>query len=284
MLIKDKDILSNKPKEELNKSEETNVKPKSIASEYTKKAWVNVFDYYLRGISENFIHFHGRATPLEFWGFMAISGILFFPLYLLGCYSGNKMVIFYFYLATLLPSLAICVRRFHDLSKSAILYFLCGFISFVSCFFIGFYSLILIFLWFIVMIKLMLKSSYIGDVIFGNYVDEAKEYDGNYDKIVRKFFSIAISCFIIFSTYSYMNIDLWKQQNMQKIAFEDIFNLVYKDAKENNLSEEQIKQANDEVRNFLKTLSGQKISEDDLKKQINLIIENIIPKESMDAK
>ena len=36
--------------------------------------------------------------------------------------------------------------------------------------------------------------------------------------------------------------------------------------------------------NFLKTLSGQKISEDDLKKQINLIIENIIPKESMDAK
>ncbi len=276
MLIKDKDILSSKTKTDVNKKEEEKkVNKDKIDSKYIKQAWGDAFDYYLRGISEKFLSFHNRATPLEFWGFMAVSGILFFPLYYLAYYIENKMIILYFYLATSIPIIAVCVRRFHDINKKAFWYFLFGFASIISYFFIKLYAFIFIGLWLIVVIRLMLKDTYLADGLFGDYFDEAKKYEGCYNKIVRKFFNLAISCFIVLACFTYVNVDLWKQHNMQKMVFEDIFNMVYKEAKQNDFNDEQIKQANSKVRDLLKTLSGQKVSKKQLNEQINLIIEQI---------
>ncbi len=279
MLIKDKDILSQKTKvdENITKTQPQNI----VDKEFVKKSWVDVLDYYLKGIGEHFLYFHGRATPLEFWGFMAISGILFLPLYILGSYIENKMIIFYFYLITLIPSIAVCTRRFHDINKKAIWYYLWGLVSVLSCFFIGIYSLIFIILWFVVMIKLLIRKSYNEDIIFGNYLDESSEYGDSYDKILRKFFKLSLTCFIIFVGFSYISIDLWTQQNMQRIAYEDIFDIAFKEAKERNLSKEQIKLVNNEVRILLKQLSGQKISEDELKNKINIIIQQIESPENL---
>lgn len=275
MLIKDKDILSSKVKTDTNKKEEEKINKNKIDSKYIKQAWGDVFDYYLRGISENFLSFHNRATPLEFWGFMAISGILFFPLYYLAYYIDNKMIIFYFYAVTCIPTLAVCVRRFHDLNKKAFWYFLFGLISIASYFFVGLYAIVCILLWIVIMIKIMLKDTYIGEGLFGDYFDEAQKYEGCYNKIVRKFFILAVSCFIVLACFIYVNVDSWQQHNMQKMVFEDIFNMVYKEAKQNDFNDEQIKQANSKVRDLLKTLSGQKVSEKELNEQINQIIEQI---------
>ena len=65
-----------------------------------RTAWGDAFDYYLRGITEKYLNFHGRASRLEFWGFMVASGIVFFPLYGLSIYVDMPMLVYYYYLAT----------------------------------------------------------------------------------------------------------------------------------------------------------------------------------------
>ena len=116
MLMKDKDILSQGNSD--NMSNELVNNKNLINKENMRKAWGDAFDYYFRGITENYLFFHGRATRLEFWGFMLASLIFFFPLYAIGSYVDVPLLAYYFSLVTLIPTFGVMVRRFHDINIS----------------------------------------------------------------------------------------------------------------------------------------------------------------------
>ena len=76
-------------------------------------------------ITEKYAHFSGRATRTEFWSFVLSFSIIRIILYLLG----RKLVIFdllgdSFWLAVIMPVLAVSWRRLHDTGKAGSLFFL----------------------------------------------------------------------------------------------------------------------------------------------------------------
>ena len=63
--------------------------------------------------------FSGRASRTEFWMFALISFIVCIVLSILDAILGTVGLLYSLYaLAVLLPSLAVSVRRLHDISKS----------------------------------------------------------------------------------------------------------------------------------------------------------------------
>lgn len=102
-----------------------------------RAAWGDAFDYYIRGITEKYLMFRGRASRLEFWGFAVAAGIMWIPLYFVGEYAEMPLLPYYFSLATLLPTVAVTARRLHDINKNAALYLIPGAVLAASGFFIG---------------------------------------------------------------------------------------------------------------------------------------------------
>ena len=154
MLIKDKDILAEDPK-----PEDTNKKNRiKIDKKHMREAWGDSFDYYIRGITERYLKFHGRATRLEFWGFFVVSGIILIPLYLLGVYIEMPLLPYYYVAVTFLPAVAVSVRRLHDINKRASLYLALGIIITLSAIFIKWWALIPLALWAIMLIRLWTKK------------------------------------------------------------------------------------------------------------------------------
>ncbi|NMM47405.1 DUF805 domain-containing protein [Marinigracilibium pacificum] len=87
-------------------------------------------NWYLDVITKNYANFNGRARRQEYWLFLLfqitiILALLFggiymeslfdiqFPYYILGIY----------YFATIIPTIALAVRRLHDTGKSGAAYF-----------------------------------------------------------------------------------------------------------------------------------------------------------------
>ncbi len=90
-------------------------------------------NWYLKVLKEHYADFSGRARRQEYWMFVlfqfifaiiavildSILGLSFSPLIPYG------WIYLIFILATLIPSLAIAVRRLHDVGKSGWFYFIC---------------------------------------------------------------------------------------------------------------------------------------------------------------
>ena len=75
-------------------------------------------DWYM-GVWKKFAVFDGRARRKEYWVFSSINMFVLMILYIVDVFIFPilfLMVIFYF--AIFLPSLAVCVRRLHDIGKS----------------------------------------------------------------------------------------------------------------------------------------------------------------------
>ena len=74
------------------------------------------------GALKRYADFNGRASRAEYWMFTLISFIIYLILYLIDkkiTPSSNVQVIStVYYLAVLLPSLAVNVRRLHDVGRS----------------------------------------------------------------------------------------------------------------------------------------------------------------------
>lgn len=69
-------------------------------------------------VLKKYTQFTGRADKAEFWYFIAINFIISFVLSFVGGIIGFTLLGFLFSLAILLPSLAVGVRRMHDVGKS----------------------------------------------------------------------------------------------------------------------------------------------------------------------
>ncbi len=76
--------------------------------------------WFLDPIINHYADFKGRATRQQFWMYTLFSMIGYYALFLAG--FGN--LVYLFTLGLLLPTLAIAVRRFHDIGKSWKLLFL----------------------------------------------------------------------------------------------------------------------------------------------------------------
>lgn len=70
-------------------------------------------------VIERYVKFDGRSARPEFWWFALANFIVFTILGLLaGAASALYVVVVLYYLAILLPSLAVAIRRLHDSDKS----------------------------------------------------------------------------------------------------------------------------------------------------------------------
>ena len=75
-------------------------------------------NYYFDALKK-YADFNGRARRKEYWMFFLFNMIIGYALLFLGTVTGILMVpYFIFAFATLLPSIAVGVRRMHDVGKS----------------------------------------------------------------------------------------------------------------------------------------------------------------------
>ncbi len=94
-----------------------------------------MIDWYKKVVFENYTNFSGRARRSEYWYFILCNYLIVLALYLLLFFSilltGNSEegsigtlggliygIITLYSLATAIPSLAVLVRRIHDIGKS----------------------------------------------------------------------------------------------------------------------------------------------------------------------
>lgn len=94
-----------------------------------------MIDWYKKVVFENYANFKGRARRSEYWYFTLMNTLI--TLFLMGLFFGfmlrghsNSYYIFFviifilYSLAIMIPNLAVCVRRLHDVGKSGWFYFI----------------------------------------------------------------------------------------------------------------------------------------------------------------
>jgi uncharacterized membrane protein YhaH (DUF805 family) len=124
--------------------------PQSSARPYTSSGQrLTLFGYFKRALTQKYVAFEGRARRSEYWGyqlfqFVAIMGFLVLGLILDFTIGGVTMepgdesapwitiiMLFLYILATFLPSLAITIRRMHDVGVSGWVY-LVSFVPYIG--------------------------------------------------------------------------------------------------------------------------------------------------------
>lgn len=115
--------------------------PKILKSRLNQKQ-IKMIDYYKKVVLENYANFSGRARRSEYWYFVLANILIFFGLMIISvavsAAMGNEglgmffMVVMILYgLYIIIPSLALAVRRMHDIGKSGWYYFV-QFIPFIG--------------------------------------------------------------------------------------------------------------------------------------------------------
>ncbi len=74
---------------------------------------------------KQYADFRGRACRIEFWMFTLINILFSVAAALVDQLLGISVISYIYSLAVLVPSLAVCVRRLHDIGKSGWFYFIC---------------------------------------------------------------------------------------------------------------------------------------------------------------
>ena len=264
MLIKDKDILADEPVKTLQKKE----KKPSINKESMHQAWGDVFDYYIRGVTEKYLLFHGRASRLEFWGFMLVSGLLFILLYGLGKYAEIPLLPYYYGLATLLPTFGVFTRRLHDINKKTLWYALSGLLTILSAIFIGAYAFILILAWAIFMINVLFKETDTREGFFGDAGESDEIYGDDNIRILRKFRLITLCLWCIVIGITFVSFDEWRVQAEYIGTKENIMEQIETAGRQANMTPEQIEAAQHLMTQTLKAWSGKTVNPDDIEKAI----------------
>lgn len=81
----------------------------------------NAWGYFTSVITERYADFSGRARRSEYWWFWLLNTVAGLVLSLIGFMiapEAGALIFVIWYLATLLPSLGVTVRRLHDTNKS----------------------------------------------------------------------------------------------------------------------------------------------------------------------
>ena len=76
-----------------------------------------IMNYYLK-VLKNYATFSGRARRSEYWYFALFNVIIAFVLAFVGLLMGTTVLSNIYSLAILVPSIAVGVRRMHDVGKS----------------------------------------------------------------------------------------------------------------------------------------------------------------------
>lgn len=94
----------------------------------------SLFGWWKKVVFENYANFSGRARRAEYWNYTLANLVLLIPFYILGfvgaasdsaALSGLGFFVYGIgVLGTIIPSLAVGVRRLHDLNKSGWSYFI----------------------------------------------------------------------------------------------------------------------------------------------------------------
>ncbi len=113
-------------------AEETgyNAQPRDNVYGSTDISFTDAFIKYWRG----YVDFSGRARRKEYWYIVLWNLIIGISISLIGAIISNslgEMLELIYSLATILPAIALCVRRLHDIGKSG-LYLLFSFIPVVG--------------------------------------------------------------------------------------------------------------------------------------------------------
>ena len=220
MLVKDKDILI-KDKNDENDKEPKKQRPK-IKKEHMREAWGDAFDTYIRGVTENYILFRGRSTRLEFWGFGAASGLIWFTLYFLGVYAEMPLLAYWFALATIVPTVAIAARRLHDTNHNASLYLSMIVVLLFCGFFIGIYATgALVLAWSILLIRMFSRETELGNCLYGAPKVNDEIFEEDNILILNKFRFIALVLFAGFVMISCARFDDWR--NFFLLQWEIVF-------------------------------------------------------------
>lgn len=106
-----------------------------------EEANYNMIDWWKKVVLNNYANFNGRARRAEYWYYELANIIVLIPFYLIGIVgaangsTGLSTIGLGIYglvaLGTFVPSLAVGVRRLHDINKSG-WYYLIGLIPFIG--------------------------------------------------------------------------------------------------------------------------------------------------------
>ncbi len=128
----------------------------------------NMVDWWKKVVLKNYANFNGRARRAEYWYFALGNFLLIIPFYIVGMIGAftesaamstlGLAVYGIVFLATIVPTLAVSVRRLHDINKSGWLYLIV---------FIPFIGAIIILVWFFTD----------GDRFTNNYGTDPKNQD-----------------------------------------------------------------------------------------------------------
>ena len=86
-------------------------------NESTKKQIIMI-EWYKKVVLENYANFNGRARRAEFWWFLLGSVIISIVLQIIDRVIGIAIFGTIYSLAVLIPSIAVAIRRMHDVGKS----------------------------------------------------------------------------------------------------------------------------------------------------------------------
>lgn len=87
----------------------------------------NILDWFKKVVLKNYVNFEGRARRKEYWNFILVYMMIYLPLYVLTIVATLNqdsssgiigILLMVFALGMFLPSLAVAVRRLHDVNKS----------------------------------------------------------------------------------------------------------------------------------------------------------------------
>lgn len=77
-----------------------------------------MINWYLKVVKENYANFNGRARRSEYWYFALVNVIISIVLAIVDSIIGMQLLGGIYSLALLIPSIAVGVRRLHDIGKS----------------------------------------------------------------------------------------------------------------------------------------------------------------------
>ena len=95
-----------------------------------------MIEWYKKVVFENYANFKGRARRSEYWYFTLAQILILISLIVIGALLGSffdnalgglitgYMIYSFYSLATIIPTLAVVVRRLHDVGKSGWFYFI----------------------------------------------------------------------------------------------------------------------------------------------------------------
>lgn len=92
-----------------------------------------MLDYWKNAFTKNYANFNGRARRSEYWYYTLMNFIIVICLYtMIGLSIASQLtalsitfgaLVFIFFLATIVPTLSVLVRRLHDVGKSGWFFF-----------------------------------------------------------------------------------------------------------------------------------------------------------------